>query len=351
MNSFARCHNKEARSFIKFKTQLGVALITVMLIVALSAVIAAQMTARLQLQLQRTANIQLNQQAYWYAMGAEAFTKRVLLMSAKDNEDVTHLGQQWAAGYTKFPVAAGEISGEIKDLHSCLNLNAIKASPTNAGGGGNNAGNTIQKAPPHEALEALIVALNIDGIAEFEAEFMADALFDWLDSNDAIVSAGGAEDNDYASKEFPYLAANNYLASINELRLVEHFTVPVIEALKAFVCVIPDSNEHKININTLDVDKPELLHALIGVSVSEASEILEARDEKGFEEIGDFYNMPEMLAAKLTDDQKQQFVVDSEYFTLSATASFSNSFFTLNSTLKVLDNKEVLVMGRTIGRL
>ncbi|WP_239059077.1 hypothetical protein [Colwellia sp. Arc7-D] len=47
----------------------GVALITVMLIIALIAILATQMTARLQLQMQRTTNIGSNQQAYWYAMG------------------------------------------------------------------------------------------------------------------------------------------------------------------------------------------------------------------------------------------------------------------------------------------
>jgi general secretion pathway protein K len=64
-------------SLKKLHKHQGVALITVMLIVALCAVIASQMTARLQVQLQRSAQVRFNQQAYWYAMGAEAFTKRV----------------------------------------------------------------------------------------------------------------------------------------------------------------------------------------------------------------------------------------------------------------------------------
>ena len=68
-------------SLSKNHKQTGVALITVMLIVALCAVIASQMTARLQMQMQRSANISFNQQAYWYAMGAEAFTKRVLIVN------------------------------------------------------------------------------------------------------------------------------------------------------------------------------------------------------------------------------------------------------------------------------
>ena len=94
----------------------GVALITVLLIVALAAVLVTQMTGRLQLQMQRTNNITLNQQAYWYAMGAEAFAKRILITSFKDDDTVTHLEQMWAQGETSFPVDFGQITGEIFDM-------------------------------------------------------------------------------------------------------------------------------------------------------------------------------------------------------------------------------------------
>ena len=83
----------------RIKTR-GVALITVLLIVALAAVLATQMTGRLQLQMQRTNNITLNQQAYWYAMGAEAFAKRILITSFENGNNVTNLEQMWAQGET-----------------------------------------------------------------------------------------------------------------------------------------------------------------------------------------------------------------------------------------------------------
>jgi len=327
-----------------YKRQKGIALITVMLVVALAAVIATEMSSRLILQMQRTANIQMNQQAYWYAMGAEAFTKRVLIKAQEEDENVTHLQQNWAVGYQSFPVDFGEISGEVTDLHACLNLNALKEKPAQS-----SAGKT-EKVPARLALEELIVNLKIQGIGQFEAEYMADSLTDWLDSDDAIVSAGGAEDNDYASKEHPYLAANNVITSVNELRLVEHFTVPVINKLKDFVCVIPEQSLHKININTLDAEKPELLQALLGIDSEKASDILAAREEKGFKDIADFFSLSELTSITLTDEQKQQFVVDSEYFKLKANTQFGESHFNLNSTFKVMSKTDVAVVGRTIGR-
>ncbi|MCW8864721.1 MAG: type II secretion system minor pseudopilin GspK [Colwellia sp.] len=364
---------------IHHKKQQGVALITVMLIVAMCVVIATQMTSRLQMQMQRSTNISFNQQAYWYAMGAEAFTKRVLITAFKEDEDVTHLGQIWAQGETTYPVDFGQITGEITDLQSCLNLNALRAPLGNnnnnsgSGSGSNNAGNDNSsgdgsqnskgsnsnagnangrnnKVPARLALETLLINLHIEGISQFEAESMADALTDWLDEDDRISSAGGAEDDDYASREFPYLAANNYLASINELRIIEHFTPAVIEAIKPYVCILPASDMHKININTLNAEQPELLQALLDSTPDEAQQILSARGEEGFETIDDLYTLPEFTRIKNSDSKKDQFVVDSEYFTLKASANFNNSFFAFNSVMKITNNKYIDVISRTIGR-
>jgi len=349
--------------------QKGIALITVMLIVALAAILAAQMTTRLRMQMQRSENIHYNQQAYWYAMGAEAFAKRVLITSFQDDKNVTNLDQIWAQGETTYPVDFGEITGEITDLHNCLNLNALKAPllSSNSANESNDSSNGLNKkvkgtnnSPTSNvskksklaarlALEELLIILNIDGIDQFEAESMADALTDWLDENSSLSGAGGAEDNDYEAKLFPYLAANNYLSSVNELRLIEHFNINVIQALKPYVCVLPENSEHKININTLSIDKPELLQALLGSTLSEAQQILIARVEGGFASIDDFYNLSEFNKINIKDEQKDQFVVDSEYFKLKTTASFNNSFFALNSIMKISDNTKIDVISRTIG--
>ena len=146
----------------------GVALITVMLVVALAAIIATQMLARLQLQVQRTSNINLNQQAYWYAMGAEAFAKRVLFNSFEDEAEKPHLGQFWAQGETSYPVDFGQITGEIFDLHACLNLNALKKDDGEDGDTETGNSKSAKKLPVREVLERLIVSLNIENVDDFE---------------------------------------------------------------------------------------------------------------------------------------------------------------------------------------
>jgi len=293
-------------------------------------------------------------------MGAEEFSKRLLIFDFKDDADVTHLGQVWAQEENSYPVDFGEISGKISDLQACLNLNALRADSTGTGttaGNGNGNGNTTgtnTTTPPNEqariALDKLISTLAIDGVGEFEAEAMADALTDWLDKDGYITGTSGAEDDDYASREFAYLAANHYLASISELRLVEHFTPAVIEALKPYICVLPQNSDHEININTITSEQVELLQALLGSTLDEAQQILTARPEDGFEKIEDFHNLPELGELTLKDWQKDQFVIDSEYFNVKISTNFNNSYFFLNSVMQVADDQKIHIISRTIGR-
>jgi len=321
----------------------GVALITVMLVVALAAILATQMLARLQLQLQRTTNINYNQQAYWYALGAEAFAQRVLLKAIEDEPDVTKLSQDWAQGETSYPVDFGQITGEIIDLQACLNLNALRVEKES------NDPGTV-KNPARDALKLLIADLSVEGIGEYEAAEMADALVDWLDADSSIVSPQGAEDNDYASKEFAYLPPNNFIAGLSELRLVEHFTLPVIEALKPYVCVLPNTERHEININTLTSEQSALLAALLDITQADAEQLISAREEDGYDKIEDFFATPEFGKLSVNDDLKKQLVVDSEYFKLKSSASFNDSFFAMSSVFKVEDNKKVHVVSRKIGK-
>jgi general secretion pathway protein K len=294
--------------------------------------------------MQRTNNITLNQQAYWYAMGAEAFAKTILINAFEDEKDVTHLEQIWAQGETSYPVDFGQITGEIFDMQACLNLNALRTNSSIPPSG-------LKKPPIQEAFKELIISLGVEGVSQFEAEYMTDALVDWLDKDSAIASAGGAEDNDYSAKEFPYLPANHYLASITELRLIEHFTVPVINKLKAYVCLLPNSNLHEINLNTIRSDQAELLQVLLDIPLADAEQALADRKGDGFKTVNDFFSL-QVIAKnkKITDDQKKQFVVDSQYFKLKSIASFNNSFFALSTLMKVESNNNISVVSRTIGR-
>ncbi|QOL26594.1 type II secretion system minor pseudopilin GspK [Thalassotalea sp. LPB0316] len=325
-----------------FKRQQGVVLISVLLIIALATIVASQMSNRIMGQLQRASNIEVNQQAYWYAMGAEAFAKRVIETVVDQDPDFINLSQIWAQGETTYPVDNGQIVGEISDLQACFNLNALRPLADDS--------DNNEKSVQRLGFERLLVNLAMEDVDQFTAEYMVDALIDWLDENSSIVSAGGAEDNDYAGREFPYLAANHYLADISELRVIEHFTMSAINQLKDYVCVLPNTNLHKLNVNTISEEHAVLLQSFLDISLEDAQEIISERGESGFEKIDDVLALQVLTNAKLTSQEKEQLTVDSDYFQLSSRASFNNSFFTLVSTLKVENNKRVDVIRRSVGK-
>ena len=230
----------------------------------------------------------------------------------------------WAQGESTFPVDFGQITGEITDLHSCFNLNALRADDDNGNTSGN-GNDTSAKSSARLAFEELLIALSIEGVGNFEAEYMADALTDWLD-------------------------ANSYLASLGELRVIEHFTIAVINKLKDYACVLPNSNLNKVNLNTIAVDKPEILVAMLGISQNDAVQALSAREEEGFSSVADFFALPELSKAKIPPEKQQQFTVKSEYFKLKTTASFNHSYFALNTIMKVENKNNISVISRIIGR-
>ena len=342
---------------VSMKKMRGIALITVMLIVALAVILATQMNAKLMLQMQRATNIASNEQAYWYAMGAEAFAKRVLIDVVKKDPNNINLSQIWAQGKTSFPVENGSISGEIFDQQACFNLNALRTRMSAAKRHSSKeplrrrtGKTTMTKLSPKTAFVRLLAGLNLENIDQFSADNMADALSDWLDKDDVISGAGGAEDSDYAAKTFPYLPANNYLASVNELRTIEHFSVATIDALRDYVCVLPDTNLFKLNINTVPTDHALLISAMLDIPLEDAEQALSSRTKKGFKNVDDFFNQPSLAKIKITKEQKQWFAVKSEYFTLKTKASFNHSFFYLNSIIKITNNSNVSVINRTIGQ-
>ena len=78
--------------------------------------------------------------------------------------------------------------------------------------------------------------------------------------------------------------------------------------------------------------------------------MLSARDSAGYENVEDFYKLPELGKINMTKWQKAQFVVDRQYFKLKASARFNNSYFAMSSIMKVNDNQQIQTISRTIGR-
>lgn len=325
-------HNKQG--------QTGVALIVVMLIVALITILAVEMSGRLQINIARTSNVKANNQAFWYAMGAEQYAMSALQRLQNASEDNINLSQPWTEDFA-FPVEGGSIEAKLTDLQACLNLNAINSEPI-----------TNSTASNASSLSQQAFLRFIENYIEdsYDAETIRDSLIDWIDEDD-IPSSLGAEDSDYESLPMPYLTANTLMSSLSEVRLVNGIETifqsqnanKILEAL----CVLPEQNI-KVNVNTITEDNAVVLSALLGQTLDVGQGIINSRPEDGFAEIDDFLKVPEVAASQLSAEQVQWFAVSTEYFKLNTRAKFNGTQFRMSTIFK-LEGETVSVISREFG--
>jgi len=360
------------------KRQRGVALIAVMMALAFAVVMVVSMTSRLQLQLQRNMNLQMRQQALWLALGAEEFTRRMLKKAVIGKETV-NLGQEWAQTGVVFPVEQATISGEIKDLNSCFNLNSLqKKQPKAEADGGteseteksdadqeraaadrektdkadaekaaNNKTDESNLTPAQKAMQSLLE--NNASELSMPAEYLVVRLTDWLDADSTLQNAGGAEENDYAALEFPFYSPNSLMVSRSELRNILDMTVADYTMVAPLVCALPEDNLLKVNVNTLKKEQAPLLSAIIpSLTLENAEALIESRPEKGFGDINEFKQSKQMAGIALPEDVVSLLDVKSSYFQADLTVDTADSSFKLVTVFKV-DNKQVQVISRRFG--
>lgn len=227
--------------------QFGLALVTVMLVVALAASIAAFMGLHQQSWIRHAENIKDRTQATHVFDSALAVATIVLERdAAKNNSD--HRGEAWNTPILQLPIETGKVSVAITDAQGRFNI-------TNLMKGGN---------PSPEDIGAFKRLLAYHGIDTD----LVDTLVDWIDA-DSRVRPGGAEDNVYLSFSPPYRTGNVALIDVEELRLVRGFTPEVITKLRPFLIALPARTS--INVNTAHA--PVLGALFAAMSLSEAEKL------------------------------------------------------------------------------
>lgn len=316
--------------------QKGIALLTVLLILAVMVIVASNMASRLQLELRRTSNIVTHEQAQWYALAAEELVEKALKQTLKDDKTI-NLDQYWALEGMMYPVENGQIGGQVFDLRACFNVNAV-------------VGNDDAKGHAPTAVRQFRNLLEQLDIEAYEAEQISDALRDWIDPDTNVITSYGAEDAYYESLTFPYQAGNQMLLDTTELRAVKGVTKGIYQRIRPYVCALP-TNKLKINVNTVAKDKPEILASLFlgQVSLDQVKTILEERPSSGWENVNDFFSLPELTGLKLTNDQKDVFDIKSEYFSAHLLADFDTASVKLESLFKAESEKKVYVIRRQFG--
>lgn len=319
------------------KKQQGIALITVLMILAIMVTIAATMTGRLTMSLKRTEGLIFSQSVYWYGQAAGDFGRMVLEQDFADS-DVVSLDQNWAMPDMVFPLENGSISGEFKDMRSCFNLNAL---------GEKDKGNV--RATQVTQFQALLEAI---GINDYAAEMIAESGRDWVDKDDASNAAQGAEDSIYQSRTVPYLAGNNLMVDISELRAVQGVGQKVFERISPYLCAMPTA-EQKINVNTVKVEHAAVLFALFdrdfSLALSDFTKLLEDRPVSGWNRVDDFLASSIFSGLKVSDEIKKQLDVSSEYFQLNGAAEFEDRIIAVQLLFKMDGKKAKMIRYQSGG--
>ena len=199
-----------------------------------------------------------------------------------------------------------------------------------------------------EAFHTMLLSLSVDGLDNYTADTLRDSLADWVDDDDNM-RPYGAEDSEYESREFPYLAANGPLASKSELRIINGVSPEWLNALLPLVCVIPDYSELKINVNTLEEEDAPLLAGLTGLDIQQAASLLSSRPQNGWDDTNAFLSEPSIQALNLTSSRQDWFSVKTEYFMLHTKTQYNKATFKLSTVFHVNADTGVSIVNREFG--
>jgi len=139
---------------------------------------------------------------------------------------------QWSIGLpSRFFDVDGEIFGRIVNERGKINLNAIVKVANNL--------DRTQDTVNTDVYNILRALLQLQGIEDKDALIFLDSLVDWIDGNGST-EPNGAEDDYYRGlPENPYYARNDFLLSLDEVRLVKGCTPELFDKIKDFVTVYP----------------------------------------------------------------------------------------------------------------
>lgn len=209
--------------------QRGVALVSVLLVVAVATALAYAMVDRQGFTIAHSQQALAGSQARQFALGGEQYARQILYADWEEEETraVDTLLEEWSAPDEAFEVRGGALEIRIQDLERRFNLNAVS-------GDRDGAQNTAR-------LKRLLTALEIDAN-------LADRWVDWVDA-DQDVTALGSEDAAHLMGDPPRRAANQRAAHVSEFVVATGLDAQAFERLRPHITTLPVDDLH-VNINT-----------------------------------------------------------------------------------------------------
>lgn len=315
--------------------QKGIALISAMLVVALTSIVATQIFYQQQINLRRTFNQLQAEKIYQSFINIEVFVKTMLQADLKDNqydssEQLAMANDMLAVAIADYSTTeTGNFQANIIDKQACFNLNNLVIS-------GEPQANQVK------ILRNILAGQEEVKIDPALIDKLIWSLVDWLDS-DNEPKPQGAEWETYSQLSPPYQAANQALSELSELYAVQSWKQ--IQPFKLTdICVLPSVPQFTtlgryspaqteitpININTAS---PLLLKSLSDkmLNADLTGTLKQQLEEKGFASTDAFLTQLDTDNAVNEDEEKLSTSIDksaisitSQFFVLSYTGSIDN---------------------------
>lgn len=288
-------------------SQSGVALVTVLLIIALITTLQAFMLEQQHLLTRRISNQNAAEQGFHYAEGVNAWAARIL------HEDANRASDYWQEDWAKF--------GQPEDLQNSENGAESPRQRSQSNTRQQRDSFSLDTSSQQEEKETPVIDFGFDGleyqiidlqarynlnnlgdknpanlsgqktiflnlldileIGEFdERERLYGALVDWIDEND-LIGANGYESSDYQVRKTPYYAADQMLTTLGELKFVEGFSDEIIAKLKPYVTALPITTA-RINLNTASTEVVAALSSGPVTDLAPVEGLLAERENEAF---------------------------------------------------------------------
>ena len=310
------------------KSQRGVALITVLVMVALATIVAASLMKRQAYTREDTAYMLRQNQASLYAQSAEAFAVELLVQDSENAAAADYLQESWAQPLPPFPVEDGFVSARILDDAGKFNLNGLlKADGT-----------------PDENSKVLFEQLLVR--VGLPAE-LSQSVIDWQDHDDLTIGAMGAENNYYRGLGRGVQAANAPFNAIEELKQVRGFEGKNYDLIAPYIAALPEIST-KININTASAEVLASLSAKLDLNSIQTLVQNKQKTLEYFASVDELLKLApfDTLDAETKGRAAQLFDVKSNYFKIQVEVVLSGRTRQLQSSV-LRKNREVMVYARS----
>jgi general secretion pathway protein K len=286
----------------------GVALLSVLLLVAVMATVAATALDRIGIGTRLAANAAtVGHGRAWLESAELLATTRIEDLLAAD--ETKTLGAGWLGLERRIALPDGAVvRARIEDGGNCFNLNSLVLRQDDG-----------RLAGRPQAVNQFAALMTMLGIGGGEAAQIAATASDYIDS-DNLPQKLGVEDSGKVR------AANHLMADPSELRAVTGVTDRHYRLLSRWICALPNTELSEINLNTLLPEQSPLVAMIAPGSIDpqRARAALQQRPTAGFNEPLDFWQLPGLAGIDLPSGAVGQTQLRTSFFILRARVESSD---------------------------